>query len=228
MILTIKDLISQVSLYVAIYSKRKQLREPQGVYYLTYKDNVKYVPSVFFRLLAIESLLRAFGLNKECVKEEIPVEYWSNHWDNQSELEFFLEGTFLKADRFSIQGKEKIRKLMHEFMTSDNIKLGIDSARIQPDKVLKELFKFRVNLDEILVSKYINYEGYNYSLGFIQHFKYVNLKVCLDKIDDVLAEIIDVQGLTFTIEESINNFDYPNVDFEKLDTDWLIKTHSDF
>ena len=226
MVLTAQDLVNKVCLYVSIYSNRVSGNA-------FYANRIKDVPSCYFRLLEIESLLQAFRLNKAAMKAEIPekyARYYKRNGDNQSEIEFFMDGHFLQSDRFVSAANEKVMAFLQEHLNAESLKRDIERELVvlRPQKMFYALIRLKIDIDNILKPKYINLEGVDYNLRFVEHFKFAHIIPCKEQFDRFLTDMIAPDGLSFSKEELIKNYAYPDVDLGRLDTDWVIEKYSDW
>ncbi len=67
--------------------------------------------------------------------------------------------------------------------------------------------------------------GINFGLYFAQQFKEVQFKECKEKIDQFLADMIAPDGRSFSKEELMKNYAYPDVNLSSLDMDWFEDTY---
>lgn len=163
----------------------------------------------FIRLQRILSLLWAFI-------PEIKIK------DERQAIEDFYSGNFVLSRQ--IQDYQKLINIM------DNTILKVDSA--YASKVQISLDELQFNYGNLLsyyikLNKLINHNDGIMEISYPFYFSYLvtkniseSLKSKARKLESILALFIDPFNQKFTMEELINNFDYPEEDLFDIDLDW--------
>lgn len=155
-------------------------------------------PPRLYRLRQLVALFRAYG---------IP-------WGPES----FSKGGFIKPKE--PRYKSVISILAAEVRNANDE--GGKPEREQLPGFFEELFKYRRRVDHVLSFS----SGLMAAGGLYLHaHRKVNelnriIKADLDIIDDSLALLISPEAATFTVEQLVREYDYPDVDLDEIDLDW--------
>lgn len=84
------------------------------------------------------------------------------------------------------------------------------------------LYEFRKNIHNSFKSNLISEGIGNYSIGenMIEYLKQT-LTMRIDWLDDILFFIIDPRKQLFNLELLIEKYNYPNVNIDEIDADWI-------
>ena len=164
----------------------------------------------FIRMQQILSLLWAF-IPEIIIKDE------------RQAIEDFYSGNFVRYRQ--IQDYQKLINIM------DNTILKGDSGYVSKEQI--SLDELQYNYGSLLnyyikLHKLISHNNGIMEISYPFYFSYLvtrniseSLKSKARKLKSILALFIDPFGKKFTIEELINNFDYPEEDLFDIDLDWM-------
>lgn len=51
------------------------------------------------------------------------------------------------------------------------------------------------------------------------------LNSSIKSIDELLAYLLDPKGRTYTIAELVSTYNYPDVDLQQIDSEWLMENY---
>lgn len=220
--MTAKDLLYKILEYNCLWSDT---------------DLAKDKPSVI-RKQQIESLLDAFGLSKKYVNPLIQIKYYigrkkeeinrASQLNKLTDIEYLMRGEFLH-DRPYEENHELSARAIKEIKKMDN---NIPEDRLnRPVDIgwmFNSLLNFRVKAYELAYPDEGMLEGFSVGLMYSQHLQTILKKTILEnlaEIDDTLWLILDPQRRDISIEELVSEFNYPDVDLNKIDFEWRIENY---
>lgn len=171
-------------------------------------------PPRMYRYQMINSLLKAFGICDKLTR-------------------YFIDGVFLE-NKLPIDYKYLV-SMYKVFIKNENSSNGNETTKdiatslptILKQNEIKYLFErlleYRTKIDNVVQYNDGVYAAPPVDL-FNQHFIQAYIKqskVFQVKIDKLLCSIIDPQNKKFTIKELIKDYNYPDVDLDKIDFDLL-------
>ncbi|MFT5816634.1 MAG: hypothetical protein ACI95K_000101 [Lentimonas sp.] len=206
-------------------------------YLWTRADLINDKPSVI-RKQQIESMLNAFGLSKKYVNTLVQIKYSivgkkeelsrAKHLNKLTNIEYLRQGEFLndrpyeENQELAEKALQKIKEL-YKNAPEDRLKRPVDIGWM-----FNNLLNFR---QEIYKAAYPN-EGMieGFSVGLIySHYLQGELKTLiknnLKEIDNTLWLILDPKQREIEIEELKSEFNYPDVDLDKIDLDWRMENY---
>jgi hypothetical protein len=163
-----------------------------------FKDN----PPRFFRLQMINSLMNALNLN--CSYNE------------------FKNGKFISdkhLDKWPLFRNEIINKFQLKSQKSQN--------RVVKCHHIETIFycfiNYRLHAEKLLTSNDAIYAASHEFLLFSKLMTNSNLllKKELKKVDKILFFLINPEGISYSKEQLIEQFNYPNLDLNEIDLDWI-------
>lgn len=182
-------------------------------------EALKNNPPRYYLLLQIEALLRAF-IDVEQDETDLDYEQYSKLLTIQN----FITGDFI--ERFDIE----TYNLMSDFIC-DEMALSLNNSQHNlkiTKRMLSELFrrflefKKRIRSLETFNDDYLMANSYQsrFSIKITDDIS-ANLKDKQDKINQALELIINPLGYSFDYATLVSEYNYPDVDLEKIMIDYL-------
>lgn len=167
------------------------------------EEKIKDNPPRYFRLLRLNACLKALGIKFESWKE--------------------FEKGYFKADDSSKIDRIKLFNLM-----SSLTKNGISQFSILADEMdynyymymalslRRNIYQFNALQNTVLTAS----ENYVVPL-LVTDAILDDLNKYSKTLDELLIQILNPKNVSFSFKEMIEKFDFPDIDLEKIDLDWI-------
>ena len=167
------------------------------------EEKIKDNPPRYFRLLRLNACLKALGIQFESWKE--------------------FEKGYFKADDSSKIDRIKLFNLM-----SSLTKNGISQFSILADEMdynyymymalsmRRNIYQFNALQNTVLTAS----ENYVVPL-LVTDAILDDLNKYSKTLDELLIQILNPKNVSFSFKEMIEKFDFPDIDLEKIDLDWI-------
>ncbi|NVK65032.1 MAG: hypothetical protein HWE22_10620 [Flavobacteriales bacterium] len=200
-------------------------------------DLINDKPSVI-RRQQIESLLEAFELSKKYINPLVQIKYSisgkreeltrTKQLNKLTNLQYLMQGEFL-YDREYTENQEltdralkKIKEL-YKHLPEDRMKRQVDIGWM-----FNSLLIFRQDIYKTAYPNGGMVEGFSVGLIY-SHYLQAKLKEVindnLDDIDNTLSLILDPKQREFDVDELKSQYNYPDVDLDKIDLDWRVDNY---
>lgn len=198
------------------------------------EERLKKNPPQYYRALQIHAMLIAFGVTKlqspsyvnQVFRNIKRIYKGSEKSDIKAELDFFMRGDFIDDELEWVKKIPELDRRIKEF-AKENVKLSEDFYQrpLSIQWLFSDLLDFRIDIQRFIKGPTGLIEGFNIALFYSHKFQFESseaLKPIAQEIDETLALLIDPYQKSFTIEELISKFNYPNVNLNEVDSDWLM------
>jgi hypothetical protein len=188
----------------------------------------------YYRIKEIEALAKAFGVHKESFDiDELMINIDDNETKKQikakfqvkSNLQFILDGDFITKFHTLYNYPDILKSVNNFHKAFRPIIRENEEERMNVMRIYKPLLTFRQRIQKEIGGYGILLEGKALEANFVTHLKST---IDLDIIDEILANIIDRKKLTYSRNELISSYDYPDIDLEKIDYKHYMDSFEDF
>lgn len=183
----------------------------------------------YYRILEIEALFRAFEIHKDnfsinlftknIENEEVKQEIIKNY-KQKSNIQFILDGDFL-VERSLLHFYPKLLKSSNIFISEFRPSITkFDQDNMNMYRIYSRLFDFRLKIENLVRVPGVPQEGLGLESSFIY---YLTNHEILKEIDEILATIIVNKEVSFTKNELIVGYGFPDIDLCQIDYDYYYK-----
>jgi hypothetical protein len=180
----------------------------------------------------IEALQEAFGLTKKNVNLSNQITYSVNgetleratHLKSVTNMQYLVRGEFLH-DRPKEQNEEltqRVKTVICELYP--HIPVEQMDRFMHIPWIFNNLFNFREEIYKVSFRDAGPVEGFSAGLSYSHHLKRKLKEVIknnVEEIDETLCLILDPTKRTLEKRELVERYNYPDVDLEMLDGEWL-------
>jgi hypothetical protein len=169
------------------------------------EEKLKDNPPRYFRLLRLNACLKALGIKFESWKE--------------------FEKGYFKADHSSKIDRVRLFKLMSSLTKNGTSQFTILADEMEIDSnyymymalaMRRNIYQFNALQNTVLTAS----ENYVVPL-LVTDAILDDLNKYSKTLDELLIQTLNPMNVSFSIREMIEKFDFPEVDLEKIDLDWI-------
>lgn len=206
-----KDLLHKILDFSSFWQK-----DDLNKYYPQIKDGNE---STYYRIQQINILLEAFDVIKPGQNNKAPIQQ-------------FLDGDFLSKRELKDYDQTLLQEVLQvgkELVIAEMPKFQFEERDYRPFAIFNILFSnllsYRLRIHPFTRSNQnmnmaFSFGGY-YS-SFLRNKAGLSIENALGEIDHTLSFLIDPNQKMITIEELIEKYNYPDIDFSKVDFDYSV------
>lgn len=200
-------------------------------------ERLKNNPPQYYRALQIHSMFTAFGVTKpqktsfinQAFSDIKRIYIGPEMPDIEGELDFFLRGDFIDDELEWVKKIPELDRRIKEF-AKENVKQSEDFYQrpLSIQWLFSDLLHFRIDIQRFIKGPSGFMEGFNIALFYSHKFQFASrdaLIPIVKEMDETLALLIDPHQKSITIDELKSKFNYPNVNLDDVDSDWLMRNY---